>query len=131
MKILSSMVVGLFDCDNDGRLDLYLVNGAAYSDPEPKGSIPRKTGPQYWNRMYHQKADGTFEDITERSGLKGIGYDMGVVIVDYDNDGYEDVFVSGYGGNWLYHNNGNWTFTDIVDLQRIVEKVTTYYFSRS
>ena len=81
--------------------------------------------------MYHQKADGTFEDITERSGLKGIGYDMGVAIVDYDNDGYEDVFVSGYGGNRLYHNNGNWTFTDIVDLQRIVEKVTTYYFSRS
>ena len=65
--------VGLFDCDGDGRLDLYMVNGAPYADPEPKGSIPQKTGPEFWNRMYHQKADGTFEDITEKSGLKGVG----------------------------------------------------------
>jgi hypothetical protein len=63
--------VALFDCDNDGRLDHYLVNGAPYTDPTPKGFIPQKTGPEYWNRMYHQKADGTFEDITEKSGLKG------------------------------------------------------------
>jgi hypothetical protein len=53
--------VALFDCDNDGRLDLYLVNGAPYADPEPKGTIPQKTGPEYWNRMYHQKPDGSFE----------------------------------------------------------------------
>jgi enediyne biosynthesis protein E4 len=107
--------VALFDCDNDGRLDLYLVNGAPYSDPEPKGSIPQKTGPQYWNRMYHQKPDGTFEDITEKSGLKGIGYGMGVAVADYDNDGYEDVFVTAYGGNRLYHNNGDCTFTDVTE----------------
>ena len=106
--------IGLFDCDNDGRLDLYLVNGAPFSDPEPKGSIPQKTGPEYWNRMYRQKADGTFEDVTESSGLKGIGYGMGVAIADYDNDGYEDVFVTSYGGNRLYHNNGNCTFTDVT-----------------
>jgi enediyne biosynthesis protein E4 len=105
----------LFDCDNDGRLDLYLVNGAPYSDPTPKGFIPQKTGPEYWNRMYHQKADGTFEDITERSGLKGVGYGMGVAIADYDNDGYEDVFVTAYGGNRLYHNNGDCSFTDVTD----------------
>jgi hypothetical protein len=105
----------LFDCDNDGRLDLYLVNGAPYSDPEPKGSIPQKTGPQYWNRMYHQKADGTFEDVTEKAGLKGIGYGMGVAVADYDNDGYEDLFVTAYGGNRLYHNNGDCTFTDVTE----------------
>lgn len=107
--------VALFDCDNDGRLDLYLVNGAPYSDPEPKGSIPQKTGPQYWNRMYHQRADGTFEDITEKSGLQGVGYGMGVAVADYDNDGYEDLFVTAYGGNRLYHNNGNCTFTDVTE----------------
>src|SRR6202167_1951688 len=107
--------VALFDCDNDGRLDLFLVNGAPYTDPTPKGFIPEKTGPQDWNRMYHQKADGTFEDITEKSGLKGVGYGMGVAVADYDNDGYEDVFVTGYGGNRLYHNNGDCTFTDVTE----------------
>jgi hypothetical protein len=107
--------VALFDCDNDGRLDLYLVNGAPYSDPTAKGFIPQKTGPENWNRMYHQKADGTFEDITEKSGLKGAGYGMGVAVADYDNDGYEDVFVTAYGGNRLYHNNGDCTFTDVTD----------------
>jgi hypothetical protein len=107
--------VALFDCDNDGRLDLYLVNGAPYSDPTPKGFIPQKTGPEYWNRMYHQKADGTFEDVTEKSGLKGVGYGMGVAVADYDNDGYEDVFVTGYGDNHLYHNNGDCTFTDVTE----------------
>ncbi len=106
--------VALFDCDNDNRLDLYLVNGAPYSDPEPKGSIPQKTGPEYWNRMYHQKPDGSFEDITEKSGLKGAGYGMGVAVADYDNDGLEDIFVTSYGGNHLYHNNGNCTFSDVT-----------------
>ena len=107
--------VALFDCDNDGRLDIFLVNGAPYTDPTPKGFIPQKTGPQDWNRMYHQKPDGTFEDITEKSGLKGVGYGMGVAVADYDNDGYEDVFVTGYGGNRLYHNNGDCTFTDVTE----------------
>jgi hypothetical protein len=107
--------VALFDCDNDGRLDLYLVNGAPFSDPEPKGSILQKTGPEYWNRMYRQKSDGTFEDITEKSGLQGVGYGMGVAVADYDNDGYEDIFVTAYGGNHLYHNNGNCTFTDVTE----------------
>ena len=65
--------VGLFDCDNDGRLDLYLMNGASFPDPEPHGSIPQKAGPADWNRMFHQKPDGAFEDVTEKSGLKGVG----------------------------------------------------------
>ncbi len=107
--------VGLFDCDGDGRLDIYLVNGAPYGDPEPKGAIPQKTGPEFWNRMYHQKSDGTYEDVTEKSGLAGIGYGMGVAVADYDNDGAEDVFVTSYGGNHLYHNNGNCTFTDVTE----------------
>jgi hypothetical protein len=107
--------VALFDCDNDGRLDLFLVNGAPYSDPTPKGFIPQKTGPEYWNRMYHQKADGSFEDISEKAGLQGMGYGMGVAVADYDNDGYEDLFVTAYGGNRLYHNNGNCTFTDVTE----------------
>ena len=107
--------VALFDCDNDGRLDIFLVNGAPYSDPTPKGFIPQKTGREYWNRLYHQKPDGTFEDITEKAGLQGIGYGMGVAVGDYDNDGNEDLFVTAYGGNRLYHNNGNCTFTDVTD----------------
>src|ERR1700744_4570196 len=83
--------VALFDCDNDGRLDIFLANGAPYADPTPKGFIPRKTGPQDWNRLYRQKPDGTFEDITEKAGLQGLGYSMGVAVADFDNDGNEDL----------------------------------------
>jgi hypothetical protein len=106
--------VALFDYDNDGRLDIFLVNGAPLSDPTPKGTIPQKTGPKYWNRLYHQKANGTFEDVTEKAGLQGTGYGMGVAVGDYDNDGYEDLYVTGYGGNKLYHNNGDGTFSDVT-----------------
>jgi len=106
--------VALFDCDNDGRLDIFLVNGAPIANPEPKGTIPQKTGPEYWNRLYHQKSDGTFEDITEKAGLQGAGFDMGVAVGDYLNDGNEDLFVTGYGSNHLYRNNGNCTFTDVT-----------------
>ncbi len=106
--------VALFDYDNDGRLDIFFPNGAPLTDPTAKGTIPQKTGPKYWNRLYHQKADGTFEDVTEKAGLQGTGYDMGVAVGDYDNDGYDDLYVTGYGGNHLYHNNGNGTFTDVT-----------------
>src|SRR6202162_2132806 len=104
--------VALFDYDNDGRLDIFVVNGAPLGDPTPKGTIPRKTRPKYWNRLYHQKSDGTFEDVTEKAGLQGAGYGMGVAVGDYDNDGLEDLYVTAYGGNRLYHNNGDGTFTD-------------------
>ncbi len=107
--------VALFDYDNDGRLDLFLVNGAPLADPTPKGTIPRKTGPEYWNRLYHQKKDGTFEDVTQKAGLAGVGYGMGVAVGDFDNDGYEDLYVTAYGGNRLYHNNGDGTFTDVTE----------------
>jgi hypothetical protein len=106
--------VALFDYDNDGRLDIFFVNGAPLSDPTAKGTVPQKTDPKYWNRLYHQKPDGTFEDVTAKAGLQGIGYDMGVAVGDYDNDGYEDLYVTGLGGNHLYHNNGNGTFTDVT-----------------
>jgi len=107
--------VALFDYDNDGRLDLFAVNGAPLADPTPKGTIPQKTRPEHWNRLYHQKPDGTFEDVTEKSGLQGVGYGMGVAVGDYDNDGYEDLYVTGYGANKLYHNNGDGTFTDVTE----------------
>src|SRR6266436_1624585 len=107
--------VALFDYDNDGRLDIFVVNGAPLSDPTPKGTIPQKTGPKDWNRLFHQKRDGTFEDVTEKAGLQGVGYGMGVAVGDYDNDGFEDLFVTAYGGNKLYHNNGDGTFTDVTE----------------
>jgi hypothetical protein len=107
--------VALFDYDNDGRLDIFVVNGAPLSDPTPKGTVPQKSGPKYWNRLYHQKPDGTFEDVTEKAGLTGAGYGMGVAVGDYDNDGFEDLYVTAYGGNKLYHNNGDGTFTDVTE----------------
>ena len=107
--------VALFDYDNDGRLDIFFVNGAPLADPTPLGTIPQKKSEKDWNRLYHQKKDGTFEDVTVRAGLQGIGYGMGVAVGDYDNDGYEDLYVTAYGGNRLYHNNGNGTFTDVTE----------------
>jgi enediyne biosynthesis protein E4 len=107
--------VALFDYDNDGLLDIFFANGAPLADPTSKGTIPQKAGPKYWNRLFHQKKDGTFEDVTEKSGLQGIGYGMGVAAGDFDNDGYEDLYVTAYGGNRLCHNNGNGTFTDVTD----------------
>lgn len=107
--------VALFDYDNDGRLDIFVVNGAPLKDPTPKGTIPPKTSTKYWDRLYHQKQDGTFEDVTEKAGLEGVGYGMGVAVGDYDNDGYEDLYVTAYGGNKLYHNNGDGTFSDVTE----------------
>ena len=107
--------VALFDYDNDGRLDIFLVNGTPLDDPTSPGTVPKKTGPKYWNRLFHQKPDGTFEDVTEKAGLQGEGYGMGVAAGDFDNDGYEDLYVTAYGGNRLYHNNGDGTFSDVTD----------------
>jgi hypothetical protein len=109
--------VALFDYDNDGRLDIFLTNGAKLEDPMPEGKLPDKSDPIFWNRLYHQNADGTFTDVTERAGVNGASqgfYGMGVAVGDYDNDGFDDLYVTGYGGNILYHNNGNGTFTDVT-----------------
>jgi hypothetical protein len=106
--------VALFDYDNDGRLDIFFANGARIDDPTPKGTTPQKDGPKYWNRLYHQKSDGTFEDVTEKAGVAGTGYSTGVAVGDYDNDGFDDLFVAGYGRSTLYHNNGDGTFADVT-----------------
>jgi len=100
--------VALFDYDNDGYLDVYLVNGAA---------IPslKKESPKYWNRLFHNNHDGTFTDVTEKAGVKGEGYGIGVAIGDYDNDGWPDIFLANVTRNQLLHNNHDGTFTDVTD----------------
>jgi hypothetical protein len=100
--------VAVFDYDNDGNLDLFFTNGADIS-------TLKKTSPQYWNRLFHNNGNGTFTDVTEKAGLAGTGYDTGVAIGDYDNDGFEDIFVGGVHRNTLYHNNGDGTFSDVTD----------------
>jgi enediyne biosynthesis protein E4 len=109
--------VALIDYDNDGRLDIFFTNGAKIDDPMPDGKLPDKSDPKFSNRLYHQSSNGTFTDVTEKAGLSGISqnhYDMGVAVGDYDNDGFEDIYVTGFGGNTLYHNNGDGTFTDVT-----------------
>ncbi|HUB79373.1 MAG TPA: CRTAC1 family protein [Bryobacteraceae bacterium] len=99
--------VALFDYDGDGYLDLYFVNAA---------DMPSlaKTGPQFSNRLYHNNGNLTFTDVTEKAGLAGAGYGMGVAVGDYDNDGRPDLFVTAVNGNQLFHNNGDGTFTDVT-----------------
>ena len=99
--------VAVFDYNNDGKLDIFFANGA---------EIPtlRKTLPKYSNRLFENDGKGNFQDVTAKAGLSGSGYDIGVAIGDYDNDGYEDIFVSGVYRNTLYHNNGDGTFTDVT-----------------
>ncbi|MGI8996881.1 MAG: FG-GAP repeat domain-containing protein, partial [Pyrinomonadaceae bacterium] len=106
--------VALFDYDNDGRLDIYFTNGARLDDPMPKSAQPDKREPRFWNRLYRQKADGTFEDMTERAGVKGEGYSMGAAAGDFDNDGFTDLYVTAYGGGTLYRNKGDGTFEDVT-----------------
>jgi hypothetical protein len=106
--------VAMLDYNNDGRLDLFFVNGAALRDPMPAGAQPDKSDPKYWNRLYRNDGDGTFTDVTVAAGLQGDGYGMGVAVGDFDNDGQPDIYVTGFGGNSLYHNNGDGTFTDVT-----------------
>jgi hypothetical protein len=117
-KYLPEAMVGgvaLFDYDLDGRLDIFLVNGAALLDPMPPGAEPDKSDPKYWNRLYRNNGDGTYTDVTVAANLRGTRYGMGVAVADYDNDGRPDLYVTGLGGNNLYHNNGDGTFTDVTE----------------
>jgi len=101
--------LGVIDYDGDGWPDLYCVNGATMPQLE-------KTDRSYWNRLYRNNRDGTFTDVTERAGVAGHGYGMGVAIGDYNNDGYEDMFVLGVHGNQLFRNNGDGTFSDVTEV---------------
>ena len=98
--------IALFDYDNDGWLDIYVVNGWGLKD-FPKGEEPT-------NHLYRNNRNGTFTDVTEKAGLVRHGWGQGVCVGDYDNDGNLDLFVTYYGRNVLYHNNGNGTFTDVT-----------------
>ncbi|MCA1620101.1 MAG: CRTAC1 family protein [Acidobacteria bacterium] len=107
--------VALFDFDADGRLDLFFTNGAALADPMPEAGAPDKRDPRFWNRLYRQKPDGTFEDVTERAGLRGEGYSMGAAAGDFDGDGRTDLYVAALGGaGRLYRNRGDGTFEDVT-----------------
>jgi enediyne biosynthesis protein E4 len=109
--------VALFDYDNDGRLDVFFTNGAKIADPMPAGTLPDKADPRFWNRMYRQTQEGAFVDVTDKAGLSGMPqnrYGMGVAVGDYDNDGFQDIYVTNFGANTLYRNNGNGTFTDVT-----------------
>jgi len=106
--------VALLDFDGDGRLDLFFTNGAALRDPMPKGAAPDKRDPRFWNRLYRQRADATFEDVTERAGLRGEGYSMGAAAADFDADGHTDLYVTSYGAGALYRNRGDGTFEDVT-----------------
>ncbi len=100
--------VGLFDCDNDGRLDIVMVNGSTVDRY-------RQSGGDLLVTLWHQDANLKFTDITEKAGLTRKGWGMGVAVADFDNDGNLDLFVTGYGGNALYRNKGNCTFEDVTD----------------
>jgi hypothetical protein len=98
--------VALFDYNNDGWIDLYFVNGA----PLPGTSC--QTPPQ--NALYRNEGGWRFTDVTEEAGVGDTGYGLGVAVGEYDNDGYQDIYLNNYGRNVLYHNNGNGTFTDVT-----------------
>ncbi|MGA1989077.1 MAG: VCBS repeat-containing protein, partial [Candidatus Sulfotelmatobacter sp.] len=100
--------VALFDYNNDGLLDIFFTNGAAIPSLE-------KSDPSFSNRLFRNNGDGTFTDVTEKAGLQGIGYSMGVAAGDYDNDGFVDLYITGVNRNQLFHNNGDGTFTDVTE----------------
>jgi enediyne biosynthesis protein E4 len=99
--------LGVIDFDRDGWPDLYCVNGAALPSLQ-------KSDPKFFNRLYRNNRDGTFSDVTHKAGVQGHGYEMGVAVGDYNNDGFEDLYVLGVHGNTLYRNNGDGTFTDVT-----------------
>jgi enediyne biosynthesis protein E4 len=96
--------VAFFDYDNDGWLDILVLSGSRFGDPPPTAS----------NRLYRNNRDGTFTDVTEKAGLFRTGYAYGVTVGDYNNDGFEDLFVTYWGENVLYRNNGDGTFTNVT-----------------
>jgi hypothetical protein len=104
--IIETMSCGaaFLDYDNDGWLDILVLSGSRFPDAPPEAS----------NRLYRNNRDGTFTDVTREAGLFRTGYAYGVTVGDYDNDGFEDLFITYWGRNVLYHNNGDGTFTDVT-----------------
>ncbi|HEY2038245.1 MAG TPA: CRTAC1 family protein [Edaphobacter sp.] len=100
--------VGLIDYDNDGWLDIYLVNGSTYDALAGKKPAPKAA-------LFHNNHDGTFTNVAEKAGVTNERWGFGVAIADYDNDGWPDIYVSNFGKNRLYHNNHNGTFTDVAE----------------
>jgi len=99
--------VAVFDYNGDGRPDIFFTNGANIASL-------KKDSPKYRNRLFRNDGNGVFTDVTDSAGLAGSGYDMGVAVGDYDNDGHPDIFVAGLHHSTLYHNNGDGTFTDVT-----------------
>ena len=107
--LIESMIAGVavFDYNNDGKPDIYFINGAHIPDLE-------KTSPEFDNRLLRNNGDGTFSDVTAQAGVGGAGYEMGVAAGDYDNDGFTDLFVAGVNRNILYRNRGDGTFRNVT-----------------
>ena len=104
------------DYDNDGWIDIFLVNGT---------TLDAGDSPQHSNRLLRNNRDGTFTDVTRQAGLTRYGWGQGVCVGDYDNDGYDDLFVTYWGQNVLYHNNGDGTFTDVTERSGLLTEGTT------
>src|SRR5438067_7882282 len=97
--------VAFIDYDNDGWMDLFILSGTRLEGP-PLGAT---------NRLYKNNRDGTFTDVTVKAGLVRTGWASAVTVGDYDNDGFDDIFITYYGQNVIYHNNGDETFSDVTD----------------
>ena len=104
-----------FDYDNDGWMDIFLTQRPPRSTDVPPGST---------NRLYKNNRNGTFTDVTEKAGLISAGWAIGVCVGDYNNDGFEDLFVTYYGQNRLYRNNGDGTFTDVTEKAGLLQPGT-------
>lgn len=104
--------VAALDYDGDGCMDIFFTNGA---------TMPglKKTGPEFSNRLFRNNCHGVFTDVTEKAGVAGEGYSMGVAVADYDNDGHPDIFVAGVNRNILYRNRGDGTFEDVTEKARL------------
>jgi enediyne biosynthesis protein E4 len=100
--------VAVFDYNNDGLLDIYFANGASLPGMD-------KSDPKHFNRLYRNNGNGKFTDVTMSAGVQGGYYGMGVAVGDYDNDGHQDLFVTGANGYQLFHNNGDGTFADVTE----------------
>jgi hypothetical protein len=108
--------VAFLDYDNDGWIDLFILSGTRLEGAPPGAS----------NRLYKNNRDGTFTDVTAKAGLQRTGWASAVTVGDYDNDGYEDIFITYYGQNVLYHNNGDGTFTDVTERAGLRQSAVHY-----